>query len=197
LRHAPPRARAGSRRALTRIAACSLAQMRFTHEATGIRRLSLHRKRATLLGLGLSFEHYVFAVLYALALQQCLSTVGQPYAAAVAHAEAHKAALTAALGAVGDAASAAVESAADAVARFGDDEDGEKETPLPSQLLPAFWAMTLTVRGARAAARDARATRNTSSCSAPCSFLPPPRKPSHDATPRAHARARVSSLYPR
>jgi hypothetical protein len=145
--------------------------MRFTHDAAGIRSLSLHRKRATLLGLGLSFEHYVFAVLYALALQQCLATVGQPYAAAVAHAEAHKAAMAAALGAVGDAASAAVESAADAMARFGDEEDGEKETPLPSQLLPAFWAMTLTVR-ARRAARHARQTRSPSPCSAAaCSSL--------------------------
>ena len=49
-----------------------------------ITRIRVHRKRGTLLGLGLGIEHYVFLVLYALALEQCYSTVGHPYAAAVA-----------------------------------------------------------------------------------------------------------------
>ncbi len=52
----------------------------------------------------------MFVALYALALQQCLATVGQPYAAAVAHAAARKAALqvaTAALQAAGVAGAAA------------------------------------------------------------------------------------------
>ena len=58
-----------------------------------ITRIRVHRKRGTLLGLGLGIEHYVFLVLYALALEQCYSTVGHPYAAAVAHAKARQAVL--------------------------------------------------------------------------------------------------------
>lgn len=50
--------------------------------------MSAHRKRPSFLGLKISWEHYVFMVLYALALQQCYNTMGQPYANAVAH---HKA----------------------------------------------------------------------------------------------------------
>ena len=73
---------------------------RFTHAGTAIRSLSLHRKRGTFLGLGLSFEHYLFLGLYALTLTQCYRTVGEPYAAAVAHDVARKAALAAASGAV-------------------------------------------------------------------------------------------------
>lgn len=58
-----------------------------------ITRIRVHRKRGTLLGLGLGIEHYVFLVLYALALEQCSSTVGHPYAAALAHAQARQAVL--------------------------------------------------------------------------------------------------------
>jgi len=66
--------------------------VRFQHPPA-IRGISVHRKRRTLFGLGIGIEHYVFVVLYALALQQCYQTVGQPYEAALAHAQARKAVL--------------------------------------------------------------------------------------------------------
>ena len=161
----------------------------FSHPAA-IRRLSCHRKRRSLFGLGVGFEHFVFAVLYALAAQQLFNTVGEPYAAAVAHAARQKEALevaTAAALSSLEAPSGGAQSAApppppprplpppeptpaddfdpwadaapsnaswdDTVVTFGfanatsgaPSADEEEKTPLPHSLLPAFWAIVLTV----------------------------------------------------
>lgn len=64
-----------------------MGRIEFRH-GSAIRSMSAHRKRPSFLGLKISWEHYLFMVLYALALQQCYITMGQPYANAVAH---HKA----------------------------------------------------------------------------------------------------------
>ena len=152
---------------------------RITIASGGIRGVSLWRKRTSLFGLGVGLEHYLFLVLYALALQQCVLTIGQPYAAAAAHAAARKAAVATATANVlksagGDAATVAAAAAlaappvaeepdpwAEAAAaaptpgtgawandavKFGVAQEEEDETPLPHKLLPAFWAMVLTVR---------------------------------------------------
>ena len=158
--------------------------VRITVASGGIRSVTLWRKRPSLFGLGVGLEHYVFLVLYALALQQCVLTIGQPYAAAAAHAAARKAAvavataaaLQAAGGDVASAAAAAALAAAPAVEepdpwadvaaapaaagastwandaiKFGAADGEEDDTPLPHKLLPAFWAMVLTVRARGAA----------------------------------------------
>jgi hypothetical protein len=169
--------------------------VRISVASGGIRSVSLWRKRASLFGLGVGIEHYLFLVLYALAVQQCVLTIGQPYAAAAAHAAARKAAVASATAAVlqsagGDAATVAAAAAlakppaveepdpwAEAAAaaapapagawandavKFGAADGEEDETPLPHKLLPAFWAMVLTVRAA--AISRARAATDAPPC---------------------------------
>jgi cation-transporting ATPase 13A1 len=93
----------------------------FQHPPDSIRSLRLLRKRRTLFNLGWGIEHFVFAILYALAAQQCIATVGQPYAAALAHASARREAL--------ESATAALAAAAGGLGAGA--TRGEEPSPLP------------------------------------------------------------------
>lgn len=157
-----------------------MGRIDFRH-GPAIRSMSAHRKRPSFLGLKISWEHYVFMVLYALALQQCYITMGQPYANAVAHhkamqealAQANAAALNTTVVHETDAGSVPVappepddfdpfaelsggkaEEGAEAAAttwgdsvKFGGQDDDEDGPPMPSPLMPSFYAILLTVRG--------------------------------------------------
>jgi hypothetical protein len=120
--------------------------VRITVASGGIRSVSLWRKRPSLFGLGVGLEHYVFLVLYALALQQCVLTIGQPYAAAAAHAAARKAAVATATAAAlqaagGDAASAAAAAALAAAAPAVEEPDPWAEAAAaPAAAGASTWA---------------------------------------------------------
>lgn len=93
------------------------AGVRFLHPPA-VAKLTAHRRRSSLLGSGLGFEHLFFVALYALAAQLCLSTVGQPHAAAVAHAAARKAALQAVVAGINGSAVHALAAASSNASSF-------------------------------------------------------------------------------
>lgn len=145
----------------------------FNH-GEAMRSMSAHRKRPRFLNLNISWEHYIFLVLYAFALQQCYNTMGQPYANAVSHHKAMKELVALKAGAVVNATEslelegnvpltppepddfdpfaekASTEKTApitwgDSVT-FGGDLDDDDAPPMPSPFMPAFYAILVTVR---------------------------------------------------
>ena len=101
----------------------------------GLSKVTAHVRRATPLG-GFGIEHLPFLILYAVTLQYCMSTIGAPHAASLAHYK--------------KMYSEQMDDGLDSWELESDDDMlailRAREVPLPNPSLPSFWSLLVSQR---------------------------------------------------